>query len=118
MESNIRGLRCDRCWCSVEALYVGRFGGWVCCFCWAWQDRRGLAGVGRGRFATLMGPWELLIITVPIWLILSAFVIRRAGWALGIVVALTLTPPAAVVVTLLTVSLVGASLNAARVIFA
>jgi hypothetical protein len=38
MESNVRGLRCDKCWNLVEALYVGRFGGWVCRMCWAWQN--------------------------------------------------------------------------------
>jgi hypothetical protein len=38
MERNVRGLRCDKCWCVVEALYRGRFGGLICYVCWAWQS--------------------------------------------------------------------------------
>ena len=35
MESNIRGLRCDKCCCTAEALYHGRFGDRLCHTCWS-----------------------------------------------------------------------------------
>jgi hypothetical protein len=38
MESNVKGLRCDGCWSEVQALYTGRYGGWVCDLCWAKQN--------------------------------------------------------------------------------
>ena len=37
MNTNVEGLRCDKCWATVRALYVGRYRGWVCRWCWAWE---------------------------------------------------------------------------------
>jgi hypothetical protein len=37
LASNVAGLRCDKCWNAVQQLWVGRYGGWVCDVCWAFQ---------------------------------------------------------------------------------
>jgi hypothetical protein len=35
MEHNVGGLKCDHCWGSVDKLWSGRFGGYLCWLCWS-----------------------------------------------------------------------------------
>jgi hypothetical protein len=55
MASKIASLRCDKCFGTVEALWIGRWGGYVCWLCWAKQE----SDTPESRLeAATAGDWE------------------------------------------------------------